>query len=114
MKIVLVAFLLVFSFLALAEQKVYTGNDQGAPCTLHLDLENEFASLDTCGVHARDGLRREGNTLVIEGGAEFTDCKIKITLNRAQEPVQATLSTKHLLRPFYMKKSECKELRRVR
>ncbi len=113
MKSFLVLIFLVLSFNAFAEIEVYSGNDDGASCQLSLDIKKKYAALGNCGLYAKQ-FKDTGRTIILEGGAEFIDCKIEVTLNQARVPVEATLSTKHMLKPFYTKQTECRDLKRVR
>ncbi len=113
MKSFFVLTFLVLSLNAFADIEYYSGNDEGASCQLGINIKDRYASLGNCGVYAKQVVNN-GRTIILEGGAEFLDCKIEVTLDQAKIPVEATLSTKHMLKPFYTKKTECTDLKRVR
>jgi hypothetical protein len=114
MRMFLMLSLLSLSINAFAEMEIYSGNNGGASCELQLDIKKEYASLGNCGVLGSKKFKNDGKKIIIEGGAEFTDCKIEVTLSSLKVPTQASLSTKHLLKPFYTKAVVCKDLKRVR
>lgn len=112
MKRTLFLCLLSLSVSAIADHVVYSGNDNGEACELRLDIENQYASLDDCGVVARN-FEMTDKKITIEGGADFSDCKIEVKLDDNKIPVKATLKTRHLLRPFYLLNAECRDLKQV-
>lgn len=104
----------VFSINLFAEELYRGVNPKGEKCIFRLDLDDESAGMGDCYFTARKPIKKNENRLIIYGGADFLDCKIKVKLNEAGEPEKATLSTRHILKPIFTRVHTCKDLVRVK
>lgn len=108
---ILISFIL--SSQSFAESVTYTGSNQGAACTVNVDLARNYVSMGGIGLIARSK-KQEGNVLVLKGGADFEDARITLKLKNANEVDSAKLETKNMLIPFYRTKLNCTNLVRTK
>lgn len=97
----------------------YTGNNNGAACTVKLDLSREYVSMGDVAILARKKTIKE-NTIILEGGADFTDARITLTYalddgRGARLDLQsAKLETRNPIKFFYTTKLKCTDLIRLK
>lgn len=113
MKKFIIVLLATLSVQAFAEPSLYTGSNQGAACTVRLDLTSGQVQMGDIGIFARKK-SQDGNTLVLEGGADFEDARITLILDPSNEPTSAKLETRNMILPFYRTKLICTNLIRTK
>lgn len=110
--ILLVTLSITFNIFA---EELYQGvNPKGEKCTFRLNLEDESAGMGDCYFSARKAIKKTEDHIIIRGGADFLDCKIKVKLNEAGEPIKASLSTRHILKPIFTRVHTCRDLVRIK
>ncbi len=105
----LIMLLSTLTFASSISTSEYTGNNGGAACIVRLDFSNNFVSMGGVSIIART-VASKGNKIVMEGGAEFGEAKITITLDRVREPIEARLETKKLIFPIFLTRMTCSDL----
>jgi hypothetical protein len=108
--VIVLALLSVNSMAALSE---YTGSDNGAACTVKVDLTKRFVEMANISLVARKE-KRMGNDLIVEGGVGFTEEKVTLSFNDQKEITSAKLEVKVLLMPTFTTKQVCSNLVRTK
>ena len=87
----------------------YVGSNDGAACNVYYSSAREHVSMGGIGMDGRNKTV-QGNTKILEGGADFVDARVTLTFNSKNELTAAKLETKNLLFPFYLTKLVCTNL----
>ncbi|MDD4976916.1 MAG: hypothetical protein PHY93_21365 [Bacteriovorax sp.] len=109
MKKLLLVFLATLSLQSMAATSEYTGSNNGAACSVRVDLSQDYVSMGGIGLLARNKTTK-GNVQILEGGADFEDAKITLNFNSNKELSSAKLETRNMLIPFYRTKLVCMDL----
>jgi hypothetical protein len=111
-KLILITFSLL-SLNSMAALNEFIGSDNGAACTVKVDLSKNTVEMANISFKARKE-KKIGNDLILEGGVGFTEEKVTLSLSDQKEIISAKLEVKVLLMPTFSTKQVCSNLVRTK